>query len=108
MDGVFKKRTMVREEDVTALLSPGPNAVGVVLADGWFAGRVGWAGLARHMLRSAGLHALFNAELEITYADGTSETIATDSSWKAGDGQIVGRRSATGRDHRQSGSPGWR
>jgi alpha-L-rhamnosidase len=84
----YSKRTMVREQDVTALITQGANAVGVVLADGWFAGRVGWAGLAQYAQISR--RPLFNAQLEITYADGTTDTIATDASWKGGDGQIVG------------------
>ncbi|HVX86642.1 MAG TPA: family 78 glycoside hydrolase catalytic domain [Phycisphaerae bacterium] len=84
----YSKRTMVREQDVTNLLTQGQNAVGVVLADGWFAGRVGWAGLAQYSQISR--RPLFNAQLEITYTDGSTDTIATDASWKFGDGQIVG------------------
>lgn len=84
----YSKRTMVREQDVTSLIAQGPNAVGVVLADGWFAGRVGWAGLAQYSQISR--RPLFNAQLEITYTDGTTDTIATDASWVSGDGQIVG------------------
>lgn len=81
----YRKRVMVQTFDVTSLLSPGRNALGAVLGDGWYAGRVGWMGLAQY-----GTRPVFSAQLEITYRDGSTETIATDESWKAGAGEIVG------------------
>ena len=81
----YRKRVMVQTYDVTALVHPGENAIGAVLADGWYAGRLGWMGLAQYAARPA-----FNAQLEITYADGTTDVVATDNSWKAGSGEIVG------------------
>ena len=61
------------------LLCDGKNTVRAVLGDGWYAGRLGWMGLAQY-----GTRPVFNAQLEIAYADGTTETIATDDSWQAG------------------------
>lgn len=65
--------------EVGHLLRTGPNALGAILADGWYAGarwshpgRGGYGGFARKFL----------GQLVIIYADGTSETIGTDSSWK--------------------------
>ena len=84
----YNKRVMVQTADVTALLTPGPNAVGALLSDGWFAGRLGWMGLAQYAKVSS--RPLFNAQLEIAYADGSLEVIATDGSWKGGAGEIVG------------------
>jgi alpha-L-rhamnosidase len=84
----YTRRVMVQTTDVTGLLSPGVNAMGAVLSDGWFAGRVGWMGAAQYA--SIGQIPAFNAQLEIDYADGTSETIATDGTWKGGPGDIVG------------------
>jgi alpha-L-rhamnosidase len=81
----YRKRVMVQTYDVTRLLRPGPNAVGAVLGDGWYAGRLGWMGLAQY-----GPVPAFNAQLEITCLDGTKDVIATDDSWKAGSGEIVG------------------
>ncbi|HEX4342898.1 MAG TPA: family 78 glycoside hydrolase catalytic domain [Verrucomicrobiae bacterium] len=81
----YHKRVMVQTTDVTPLLVPGKNAIGVVLSDGWYAGRLGWMGLAQY-----GTRPVFAAQLEITYADGSTDTIATDESWKAGAGEIVG------------------
>jgi len=85
----YFERTMVQTYDVTNLLQPGEsNVLGALLGDGWFAGRVGWMGLQQY--RRVADHPSFNAQLEITYADGTTETIASDNSWKGGPGQVVG------------------
>lgn len=81
----YTKRVMVQTYDVTRLIHRGRNAVGAVLGDGWYAGRLGWMGLAQY-----GTVPAFNAQLEITYADGSKDVIATDDSWKAGPGEIVG------------------
>ncbi|HEY1663942.1 MAG TPA: family 78 glycoside hydrolase catalytic domain [Verrucomicrobiae bacterium] len=81
----YRKRVMVQTYDVTALVHPGQNAIGAVLGDGWYSGRLGWMGLAQYAARPA-----FDAQLEVTYADGTTDVVATDDSWKAGTGEIVG------------------
>ncbi|HWA08124.1 MAG TPA: family 78 glycoside hydrolase catalytic domain [Opitutaceae bacterium] len=84
----YNKRVMVQTTDVTALLKPGANVVGALLSDGWFAGRLGWMGLAQYAKISS--RPLFGAQLEITYADGSRDVIATDASWKGGAGEVVG------------------
>jgi alpha-L-rhamnosidase len=81
----YNQRVMVQTHDVTRLLCGGANSIGVVLADGWYAGRVGWMGLAQY-----GTRPVFSAQLEITHADGSTDVIATDASWKAGAGEVVG------------------
>ena len=81
----YTKRVMVQTYDVTRLIVGKENSIGVVLADGWYAGRLGWMGAAQY-----GTRPVFNAQLEITYADGTMDIIATDDSWKAGPGEIIG------------------
>jgi alpha-L-rhamnosidase len=80
----YSKRVMVQTYDVTRFLSR-DNAVGVILGDGWFAGRVGWMGLFQY-----GSRPVFNGQLQIDYTDGSTEIIATDSSWQAGSGEIIG------------------
>jgi alpha-L-rhamnosidase len=81
----YTKRVMVQTYDVTRLIVGIDNSIGVVLADGWYAGRLGWMGAAQY-----GTRPVFNAQLEITYADGTMDVIATNDSWKAGPGEIIG------------------
>jgi alpha-L-rhamnosidase len=84
----YAKRVQVQTTDVTGLLVPGENALGALLSDGWFAGRLGWMGLAQY--RQVSSRPLFNAQLEITYADGTTDFVATDGSWKGGPGEVIG------------------
>ncbi len=81
----YTKRVMVQTADVTGLLNPGQNTIAAVIADGWYAGRLGWMGLAQY-----GTRPVFSAQLQIAYADGSTDIIPTDESWKAGAGEIVG------------------
>jgi alpha-L-rhamnosidase len=80
----YTKRVMVQTYDVTGLLSQGKNALGAVLGDGWYAGRLGWMGPAQY-----GKRPVFAAQLEILHDDGSTQIIATDGSWKAGPGAIA-------------------
>ena len=80
----YTKRVMVQSYDVTGLLSPGKNTMGAVIGDGWYAGRLGFMGLAQY-----GPRPVFSAQLEILHADGSTQLIATDDSWKAGPGAIA-------------------
>jgi alpha-L-rhamnosidase len=81
----YHKRVMVQTYNVTPLLVAGTNTVGAVLSDGWYAGRLGWMGLAQY-----GTRPVFNAQLEIIYVNGSTDVIVTDNSWQAGAGEIVG------------------
>ena len=81
----YSKRVMVQAYDITKLIRPGQHAIGAVLSDGWYAGRLGWMGLAQYSTTPA-----FSAQLEIIYTDGSKNVIATDDSWKAGPGEIIG------------------
>ena len=70
--------------DVTRLLAPGVNVVGAILADGWWAGRVGMLGLAGQY----GDKTAFLMELRLEYDDGAVETILSDG-FRATPGPIV-------------------
>lgn len=72
--------------DVTALLQPGRNALGAILGDGWFRGRLGFNGGRRNIY---GDRTALLAQLEIRYADGSSERIVSDPSWRAATGPIL-------------------
>lgn len=80
----FEKRTSYVSNEVTKALKTGKNAIGVVLADGWFRGNLLWFGR-----ESFGDKLRFSGQLEIEYTDGTRETIQTDNTWKASYGPIV-------------------
>ena len=81
----YRKRVQVQTYDVTALLQEGTNALGGVVADGWFRGKVGfrgrgdWFGEGPKSLR---------AQLEVELSDGTRQVVATSegSDWRVSEG----------------------
>jgi alpha-L-rhamnosidase len=72
--------------DVKDLLPEGRNAIGAILGDGWYRGRLGFDGGRRNIY---GDRLALLAQLEIDYADGTTERIVTDESWRAARGPIL-------------------
>jgi len=80
----YPKRVYYRTYDVTALLNQGQNAIGAILADGWYAGYLGFK-LQRNRY---GGEPRLSAQLVIRYADGTGETVVSDDSWRAAYGPI--------------------
>jgi alpha-L-rhamnosidase len=81
----YRRRIEYQTEDVTALLRQGENSLEAVLGDGWYAGSIGWERKRHHY----GAYPLgFLAELHIEQSNGETIVIATDESWKAGEGPI--------------------
>lgn len=80
----YTKRVQYQTYDVTAQLSPGKNALGAILGDGWFAGNMSYTGRRQVY---GGLPRL-RVQLEITYSDGTRDVLGTDGSWRATTGAI--------------------
>jgi alpha-L-rhamnosidase len=80
----YRKRIYYRAYDVTDLLKEGPNAIGAILGDGWFRGNISCIGQNQY-----GNKLRLKAQLQIDYDNGRSETIATDSSWRATTGPIL-------------------
>jgi alpha-L-rhamnosidase len=74
----YRKRVRYQAYDVTALLQSGGNAMGAILANGWYSGHIGNGGF-----QFFGKTPAFLAQLEVTYTDGSTKTIATGSSWKS-------------------------
>lgn len=62
------------------------NAIGVVLGDGWAIGHIGSNYTFKRNCWNDRIE--FSAEIRIHYADGTSDTIPTDTTWKASKGEI--------------------
>lgn len=85
---VYDQRLRYQTFDVTGLLKPGRNAIGAILADGWFRGRLGFGGGKRNIY---GENLALLAQLEIRYVDGSGERIITDDaqSWRAATGAIL-------------------
>lgn len=71
-------------------LVPGMNCLGIVLGNGWYnplpLRMWGNKNLREHL--AVGRPRVI-AQLRLEYSDGTTQTIATDGSWKVGDGPIV-------------------
>ncbi len=82
----YRNRLRYQIFDVTNLLRQGPNAIGVMLGDGWFKGRLGF-GEGIHNAYGDRLGLL--AQLEITYHDGTIERVVSDESWKTAAGPVL-------------------
>ncbi len=80
----YSKRVYVQVHDVTALLNQGANAIGVLLNDGWYSGFIAWKNR-----QNWGDRPKLRAQLEVTFADGTKQTLATDASWKTATGAIL-------------------
>jgi len=83
---VYDERLRYQTFDVTGMLNEGRNAIGAVLGDGWFRGRIGFAAGRRNIY---GEHLALLAQLEIQYADGSSEIITSDDNWHAATGPIL-------------------
>jgi alpha-L-rhamnosidase len=82
----YHSRLHYQTFDVTDLLHEGRNALGAILGDGWYRGRLGFGGGRRNIY---GEHLALLAQLEITYADGMVERITTDETWRAARGPIL-------------------
>jgi alpha-L-rhamnosidase len=82
----YTHRLRVQTYDVTRHLRDGANAIGAWLADGWYRGRLGFHGGHANLY---GDRLAVLAQLEITYDDGRTVVIATDTSWRAAHGPII-------------------
>jgi len=81
----YRHRLAYQTYDVTALLKPGGNAIGAMLGDGWYRGYIGFSGQRGFY----GKRLALRAQLEITYQDGRTERVVSDSSWKTGTGPVL-------------------
>ncbi|GGZ83442.1 hypothetical protein GCM10010389_21600 [Streptomyces echinoruber] len=73
----YRKRVPYRTHDVTDLLRPGANAIGMLLAPGWYAGSVGRFGPHQY-----GEQPLLLAQLKVTYTDSGTDTVTTGPDWR--------------------------
>lgn len=82
----YRTRLRYQAYDVTDLLVPGPNTVGIMLADGWYRGFLVPTETPRRNWYGTRVAAML--QLELTYADGRREMVATDETWRAGQGPL--------------------
>lgn len=83
----YRKRIDTIAYDVTAQLRTGENTLEGLLGTGWYAGRFPFE--TKHY-GPYGRDIALLAQLEITYTDGTTETIVSDDHWESSfDGPVV-------------------
>ncbi|HRR80384.1 MAG TPA: family 78 glycoside hydrolase catalytic domain [Planctomycetota bacterium] len=100
----YTKRVYARAYDVTKLLRQGQNALGAILADGWFSGHIGW----QRFRDNYGRRPRFRAQLHIEYADGTSDAVATSPAWRAATGPTLEADILMGETHdARKAMPNW-
>lgn len=71
--------------DVTDYIVEGENAIGAVLADGWYAGRISITGDSCQYGNRLGLL----LQLEIEYGNGVTQTIVSDSNFRSSTGPLL-------------------
>ena len=77
----YTRRIPYQTYDVTGLLIRGANVLGAVIADGWYAGFVGFD--AKRAAAHYGTSPELLAQLVITFTDGSRQRVVTDEQWRA-------------------------
>lgn len=77
----YDKRLQYQVYDITSLLRNGGNVIGATLGDGWYRGNL----VFLNQRNTYGKTAALLLQAEITFADGSKATIASDGSWKTTD-----------------------
>src|SRR5436190_5558952 len=77
----YRRRLLSDTFDVTTLIGEGPNAIGAMLGDGWFRGRLGWNPDGDR--GAYGHEVALLAQLEIDVVDGSRMVGQTDRTWRA-------------------------
>ena len=84
----YNKRVLYNTYDLTSLLKSGRNSLGLMLGRGWYnelCGAEPWGfSSAPWVAQPKAI-----AQLQVTFADGSQQTILTDDTWKAADGPVV-------------------
>ena len=75
----YEWRLRYRSYDVTSLIKPA-TVIGVELGNGWYRGRLAWHGMSNLYGSELG----FFGQLDIEFADGHVQCIASDTTWQAG------------------------
>jgi hypothetical protein len=102
----YKKTVTYESYDVTKVLKPGSDVLGVMLGNGMY-----------NVQRTKGRYTKFEgsfgapkmiAELRLKYVDGKTETIATDGQWKVAKGPVTFSSTYGGEDFdARMGQHGW-
>jgi len=74
----FQKRIETLTYDVTDMLKKGENSIGVVVAEGWYSGRIAYT---RSYVGQKPVPQLIS-QLEITFQNGERQIVTSDAGWK--------------------------
>jgi hypothetical protein len=100
----YDKTCLYDTRDVTALLRPGPNAIGLILGNGMY--NVPGGRYVKFKGSFGPVKAI--AQLHLEYQDGTTELVATDERWRAAPGPITFSCVYGGEDYdARLEPPGW-
>jgi alpha-L-rhamnosidase len=83
----YQKWLQYQTYDVTNLLRQGENRVEVGLGNGLYKGRFGFDG---HSEQLYGKEFALLCEIHVTYEDGSTAVLASDTSWTAGRSRVMG------------------
>jgi alpha-L-rhamnosidase len=101
----YHHRLRYQTLDVTPLLHAGRNALGAILGDGWYRGRLGYGGGQRNIY---GERLALLAQLEIEYPNGGRERITSDPAWRAATGPLLASELYDGETYdARLEQPGW-
>ncbi len=81
----YRKRLQVQAHDITGLLVPGANAIGVILSDGWYRGQVGLTRAHDQW----GSRQAFLGQLHVEHGDGSRTVFGSGDGWRGHRSHIV-------------------
>jgi alpha-L-rhamnosidase len=81
----YNKHLQFQVYDLTADIKKGTNELDVLVGSGWFRTRIAW----ENNKNFYGAQTALLSQLEISYADGSTETIVSDGSWKSALSSII-------------------
>jgi len=96
--------------DVTDRLKKGPNALGVMLGNGWFSHNddipVAWSNVLSRQPFSK--KPMLKLQLNVTFTDGTTTSIISDETWKSSAGPVTSNEICRGESYdARLEKPGW-
>ena len=86
----YKTRVQANTYDITNLVKKGANAIGVILTDGWYCGRINVGYFGKNLPNAShGPQPEMIAKILVEFEDGSRKVIDSDSSWLSGRGAVL-------------------
>lgn len=80
----YDKHLEYQSYDITSCLKQGENVIGVILADGWYTGKIGAMGIGQQY----GKESAFLLQVHCKYADGKESSFGTDGEMRWNEGAL--------------------